>query len=219
MYVLLEQSDVFVDACAADHRAQLLFISVFGRDTSVQQLMARLHQTASQGGVDVLTLQRAHGETPALKVMVGDPRRLDKAAGRMPKTGLLGNLVHTWIFDPVLMQIDHATRSAWMFDAHASADTGGVSGADSAEVWGLVKDLSPVPLLDAWAEPVLDHVRDVGGLLQPPTLGAIRTVRIELPETFALWVSENLRSGHLVVANAHQAEQGQVRPVDLRLAA
>ena len=112
LFVLTEQSDVFVDACAADHHAQLLFVSAFGRDTSIQQLLARLHQSSSQGGVDELTLLPHFGAKPSLKVMVGDPRRLEKVTGRMPKTGLLGNLVHAWIFDPALLKVDHATRSA-----------------------------------------------------------------------------------------------------------
>ena len=68
MFQALEQSDVFVDACASDQHAQLLFLSVYGRDTSVQQLMARLHQPVSQGGVDAVTLRLPSGKSEALTV-------------------------------------------------------------------------------------------------------------------------------------------------------
>jgi hypothetical protein len=195
MFVLLEQSDVFVDACASDHHAQLLFLSVFGRDTSVQQLMARLHQPSSQGGVDQLTLLTHFGAKPSLQVLVGDARRLEKATGRMPKAGLLGNLVHTWIFDPALLRIDHALRSAWIF---GPAGDGAVEAErERLAAWNLIKELSPVPLLDAWADGVLAHVQASGGFVRPAVLGPVSAARIELSEDFPLWVSSSVRDGHL----------------------
>jgi hypothetical protein len=191
LYVLQEQSDVFVDACASDHHAQLLFVSVYGRDTSIQQLMARLHQPTNQGGVEALSLLNQHGAKPAMKVLVGDAKRLTKVAGRMPKSGLLGNLVHTWIFDPKLQAIDHGARTAWIFTR---------SGSDverEAQAWRLIKELSPVPLLDSWADWVLNQVRATGGFTNPPVVGPIETLRIELHEDFPIWVSEAVASDTL----------------------
>jgi hypothetical protein len=182
-----------VDACAADHLGQLLFVSVFGRDTSVQQLMARLHQPTSQGGVETLTLIEAHNPKPKLKVLVGDAKRLEKTAGRMPKTGLLGNLVHTWIFDPKLLETDHATRCAWIFEYRKDKD------GLREEAWQLIKDLSPVPLLEDWRDQVLVHIESGGHFKWPPSVGVITAIRLELPEDFAQWVSESVREWRLVV--------------------
>ena len=61
MYVINEQSDVFADACASDRHAQLLFLSIFGRDTSVQQFMARLHQPTHEGGVSQVSCSSRPG--------------------------------------------------------------------------------------------------------------------------------------------------------------
>lgn len=197
MHVLQEQSDVFVDAMASDHHAQLLFVSVFGRDTSIQQFMARLHQPARDGGVDEINALTHYGAKPALKVLVGDPKRLEKTTGRMPKTGLLGNLVHAWIFDPAVLQVDHATRSAWLINHWTSAQIDTV--ALKAEAWRLVKDLSPVPLLDAWAERVLRHIQASGGYFHPQCIGSIHAVRIELSEDFSAWVSSGVQDGLLSI--------------------
>ena len=205
MFIFQEQSDVFVDACAADHHAQLLFISVFGRDTSIQQFMARLHQPCKDGGVDDLTLCTGTGGKPALKLLVGDARRLEKITGRMPRTGLLGNLVHAWIFDPALLEVDHAAQAAWIFDrldsavSQAAAPQEIQSEAHRASAWRLVKDLSPVPLLDAWQSAVLEHIGASGGLIRPACVGAVRTARIELSPDFAQWVSEGVGCGRLAV--------------------
>lgn len=205
MFCLLEQADVFVDALAADHRDQLLFCSVYGRDTSVQQLMARLHQASREGGVESLTVDSRPGRVPPLAVRVGDPRRLDKVTGRLPRSGLLGNLVHAWIFDPALLAVDHAGRSAWVMEhqlagASVLAPTGPaptVPPAIQAQVWQLVLELSPVPLLPAWEDTVLDHLGRNGAFQSPSCIGPLDLLRIGLPESFPDWVSDGVRHGRL----------------------
>ena len=203
MFHALEQSDVFFDACASDQHAQLLFLSVYGRDTSVQQLMARLHQPAGQGGIDALTLRASPEQSEALKVLVGDARRLEKVTGRIPKAGLLGNLVHAWIFDPKVLQVDHAARTAWLFDrAMAMGEVGDDPGdADrlQADTWQVVKELSPVPLMEAWRDLVLLHLKVNGAIAETRAVGPIRSIRVELPEFFHEWVSCNVREGVLEV--------------------
>ena len=201
MYSLLEQSDVFVDACVADQRAQLLFISAYARDTSLQQFMARLHQPVSQGGVDTVTLRKDGEKVDALKVLVGDARRLEKTTGRMPKAGLLGNLVHAWIFDPLVLEVDHASRSAWLVDV-AGDDHQAAEQRVHAETWQLIKQLSPVPLLETWRDLAVLHLRVNGGLLEAPSVGPVKALRIELPESFSEWVSLNVREGALEVPAA-----------------
>ncbi len=206
MFITQEQNDVFVDACASDHHSQLLFMSVYGRDTSIQQFMARLHQPAKDGGVDDVSLVTQFGAKPAIKVLVGDPRRLEKVTGRMPRTGLLGNFVHAWIFDPAMLAIDHAAQAAWIVSQRPEFDLA----EEDRAAWRLVKDLSPVPLLDAWQAQALEHVRGRGGVIRPPCVGSIRAVRIELQDDFPKWVSEGVQDGFLAVPDA-QAEHHQIR--------
>lgn len=198
MYKLEEQSDVFVDACATNHRNSLLFISLYGRDTSIQQFMARLHLASGEGGIEGLTLLDPHpGEATkrkvALRLLVGEAKRLEKLTGRMPRTGLLGNLVHAWIFHPEVVQVDHAAQAAWLFQRRGPADT--PQQFDVARVWRLVMDLSPVPLMQHWCMPVLAYLNTRRCLEQPPSVGPIQTVRVEIPEGFVEWVSDRVRCG------------------------
>jgi hypothetical protein len=111
----------------------------------------------------------------------------------MPKTGLLGNLLHRWIFDPKLLRLDHTARAAWWFDSQASEP-----GQQRDALWTLVKELSPVPLLDMWADAVLSYLRS-RGLAAPPRLGSIQTLRLEIPEDFVAWVSAGVAAGLLPV--------------------
>jgi len=214
MFNLEEQSDVFVDACASDHRAHLLFLSVYGRDTSIQQLLARLHQRAAQGGVEQLTVRAASARTHDLRVLVGDPSRLDKVTGRLPKTGLLGNLVHAWIFDPALLQVDVATGTGWIADRVQASDDVQVAPRrapravlEAQQVWRLVKELSPVPLLEHWALSTLAYIESCGGLVRPPCVGAVVVARVELPEAFDVWVSDRVRDGTFGESDRQAAAQ------------
>lgn len=234
MYVLEEQSDVFVDAAAADHRGQLLFVSAYGRDTSIQQFMARLHEARREGGIEQMTIRRPAGAeawlpgepagspgdnaSAALQLFVGDPRRLEKHTGRLPR-GLLGNLVHAWIFDPALLEADHATRSGWVFERVEGNLTPGALttfagfGPQSAgeeapaarrqiadRCWLLMKQLSPVPLLDAWRERLIGpNASAPNGLALTitPYIGPVHAQRVEISEAFSHYVSEAVRCGVL----------------------
>ena len=42
LFKLRELSDLFADACVRDEAGQLMFLSLYGRDTAIQQLLARL---------------------------------------------------------------------------------------------------------------------------------------------------------------------------------
>lgn len=242
MYVLEEQSDVFVDAAAADHRGQLLFVSAFGRDTSIQQFMARLHEARREGGIEQMSLRRPAGAeawlpgdpagspadkvSAALQLFVGDPRRLEKHTGRLPR-GLLGNLVHAWIFDPALLEADHATRSGWVLErVPSNLVPGALTGfgpqsvgdeADPARrqiadrCWQMAKQLSPVPLLDTWRARLIgfDACAAIGlALITTPCIGPVHAVRVEISEAFPHYVSEAVRCGVLreAPAIAHSPE-------------
>lgn len=200
MYQLDEQSDVFVDACAADQNGQLLFLSVYGRDTSIQQLMARLHQRSSQGGVDQLTLRRGRSGTVEQMVVVGDPARLDKATARLPRTGLLGNLVHTWIFDGCLRRPNMGAGTGWHLDSTEGAPEAVLAARELEQSWRLVKELADVPLLDHWALTVMAHLESVGAVTRPRCVGPVKALHVRVPDDFTKWVSEQVRDGVLTQA-------------------
>ena len=197
LYQLAEQSDVFVDACISDQRRDLLFLSVYGRDTPIQQLQARLHQSNEQGGVDRLTLKASLQDRPALEVMVGDPQRLDKVIGRLPRSGVLGNLVHAWIYDPALLKPDLSAGVGWVLSMCGPM----VEAFEAEQSWLLVQELSPVPLLPHWSITVLQHLHQHGACERPAALGPMRALRIGLPEDFTTWVSEQVALGHLGLAS------------------
>lgn len=202
LFKLKELSDLYADACVRDESGQLMFLSLYGRDTAIQQLLAAFTLKVTEGGLSAFHLQDPEGQ--AHVVYVGNAERLEKFTGKLPRDNLFGNLAHVWLYDPVLIRPDRSNRVAWVLvDSvqHASNPLEVVW--DRA--WDLYKLLSPVPLLDAWQQAVLSRTGgEVVTLLQEsayPPLGRIGAARISLPESFPETVSGMVKVGELTLVN------------------
>lgn len=189
--------DVFVDACVCDFDQRLLFLSAYGREAGLLQLLAAMQLPSTQGGVDLLALRRSDdAQAPKRTVFVGDARRLDKTTAKFPRGNLFGTLAHLWVFDPKVRVPDRATRSAWLlFPSDAPS-------VEQHDVWRTIVDLSPVPLLDAWAPTVLADLQSTGHVVPEArecAIGAIRVAYVSIPEDFESRISQMLKRGQLTV--------------------
>ena len=209
MFRIKEVADVFVDACVRDEEGRLLFLSCFGRDTAIQQLFAAFYLKPTEGGLEVFHLVEPSATAHAAgdSVRVGNAERLQKLAGRLPRENVFGNLAHTWIYDPVIVRPDRATRTAWVLDPQSSAD----SKCDQvlSRVWEVFKLLSPVPLLDEWQPTLMkacfdDCVKDMSASDFAP-LGRISAHKVTVPDSFAGTVSALVKRGDLALARLKQA--------------
>jgi hypothetical protein len=161
MYRIAELQDLFVDAVIVDDDNRLMFCSIFGRDTAIQQLLASFTLPPNAGGLNMITMtdaplgshRHALSDENSFVAYVDEPARLDKFSGRLPRENVFGNLSHTWIFDPVCMKPDRVNRKAWLFTQVGE----GVEEAFETrwKIWEAVKLLSALPLLDEWMELIL----------------------------------------------------------------
>ena len=197
LFKLVELSDLYADACVRDEFGQLMFLSLYGRDTAIQQLLAAFTLKVTEGGLDSFRLQDPSGQVHW--VHVGDADRLEKFTGKLPRN-LFGNLIHIWLYDSVLVRPDRSNRIAWVL-----VDADGKHGLDvsSDKVWALYKLLSPVPLLDIWKDVVLaktgEEVVTLMAKTAFPPLGRISAARVCLPESFPETVSRMVKSGELAL--------------------
>lgn len=198
LFKLRELSDLYADACVRDESGQLMFLSLYGRDTAIQQLLAAFTLKVTEGGLDSLHLQAPDDRAQA--VHVGNADRLEKFTGKLPRDNLFGNLVHLWLYDPLLLRPDRSNRVAWVLVDGVQAEPDR-SEAIWDRVWGLYKLLSPVPLLDAWKAAVLARTGDEVVTLMSetayPPLGPIAAARVSLPESFPETVSGMVKAGEL----------------------
>jgi hypothetical protein len=145
---IVELPGVFADALLRDERGGLLFCSLWGRDTAIQELLARLSVPVEEGG-----LRSLHVEAPQGPETVHFDRMptTDKLSGRLPPKNLFGNLVQLWLYDRLAVEPDRANRRALLLQRN-------ITHGDAA-LWNLVRSVTHLPLLDHWNEVVLDVFR------------------------------------------------------------
>lgn len=196
LFRLREQSDLYADACIRDPESgALLFLSLYGRDGSLQHFLAALTLKASEGGFNEFTLLDEY-ERPST-VQVPNTDAYSKHTGKLPQN-LFGSVGHLWLYDKRVIQPDRANGKAWVFVSAENAAN------DDEEVWDRIKDLSAVPLAEEWRSTVMQTATEAGGFitwlddtgLYPP-LGKVRACRLTLGMRFVELISDLVKSGAL----------------------
>ncbi len=199
LYKVVELADLFVDACLRNESGELMFLSVYGRDTAIQQFKAAMQLKPNSGGISSFSLRNCNerAETPHT-VHVGNPDRFEVYSGRFPKDNLFGNLTHLWIYDPVLIKPCKATKSGWVMlnQPWGSAE---VSNQVLSGVWSLYKTLSPVPLLDDWQTAIMHSNNEICVTWMTatnyPPLGKISAAKLVIDAEFTEIISGMVKSG------------------------
>lgn len=202
MLAVNEINDVYCDALVCDE-GYLVFASCWGRDTAIQELLARLTLTANEGGIAQLSFD---GHVSSEKVdtsdtrlrfenypaKIGNPDRLDKMTGRMPKSNLFGDLVHVWLFDKKARQPDYVNREAYLLMQ---------LGQDNQQegAWDLIKQVCHLPLLEHWQNSIINLMQEQGWLKLISGHG-INVISITLPEEqFNGEIIQRVTSGQLTL--------------------
>ena len=147
LYRIDECPDVMADACVGDDQGNLIFLSIWARDTAVQQFLARLTLGRDEQGLEQFHLITDQGSS--VPVFVSNVDRLEKRMTRAYRRTLFGSLSNVWLFDRRCVKPDKANASALALlprDSDHRLD----------RLWTLVQDTCPLPLLDHWRETVLE---------------------------------------------------------------
>ena len=151
LYRIDECCDLMVDACVCSEQGDLIFLSVWARDTAIQQFIGRLTLGRSEDGLDQFHVINDQGGS--LPVFVGSVERLEKRLTHSYRRTLFGSMVNLWLFDRRCIRPDKSSASALALLPRSAADP-------TARLWQLVKDTCPLPLLDHWQSPVLALLRE-----------------------------------------------------------
>ena len=190
----LEQvQDVYIDGLLC-HKDQLLFLSCWATDTRMQELLAALTIKQSDGGLLNSNLSISRPDGTVVQAWVGEKSKLRKRQGRMVPSSLFGErLVHVMLFVPFLGGIDKANRRALV------VGTKGTGLTDPDRLWPVVKEVVPVPMLDAWKEPVISALWAENWLKAIPGL-KIDAVDLDVGDVpIEDWIGNKIRRGDLPV--------------------
>jgi hypothetical protein len=195
--------NVFVDACVRNTSGMLMFMSVYGRDTAIKELMARIQLGGeSKDGLPTLVMY-TDGETH--KAVVGDTKGLQKLTGRLPRC-VYGMLTHLWVYRPQVKGVSKSTGTAWVLVKQPEPDV-----RTQARVWSAVMELASIPLLPHWQTTVMEAISDMvidyndcnGPHINPlicKPIGFHRVLEVHLNQaTLATVVSSLVSSGALTL--------------------
>ena len=172
LYRIDECPDLMADGCVGDENGNLVFISVWARDTAVQEFLARITLGRDEQGLDqfhVITEQGA-----SIPVFVGNAENLEKRSARAYRRTLFGSLTNIWLFDRRCVKPDKANASALALLPRDSAHR-------LDRLWMLVRDTCPLPLLDHWRETVLELLQSREMLVHLPfALGPLEGHRLAI---------------------------------------
>lgn len=110
LYQIDECPYLMADGCVADEQGNLVFLSVWARDTAIQQFLARLTLGPDEQGLEQFHLLTERGAS--VPVFVGQADRFDKRSTRAYRRTLFGSLVNLWLFDRRCVRPDKANASA-----------------------------------------------------------------------------------------------------------
>ncbi|WP_321897048.1 hypothetical protein [Burkholderia cepacia] len=170
LYRIDECPDLMADGCIGDEQGNLVFLSVWARDTAIQEFLARLTLGHDEQGLHQFHIVTEQGSS--LPVFIGDVERLEKRITRAYHRTLFGSMVHLWLFDRRCVRPDKANATALaLLPRHATHRL--------ERLWTLVRETFPLPLLDHWRDTVLDllQARDMLGRF-PLALGPLEGYRL-----------------------------------------
>lgn len=158
LYRIDECVDLMADACIGDEHGNLVFLSIWARDTAVQEFLARLTLGHDEQGLEQFHIVTEQGGS--IPLFIGNVDRLEKRFTRVYRRTLFGSLTNVWLFDRRCVKPDKANASALALLPRDSAHR-------LDRLWALVRDTCPLPLLDHWRDIVLDLLssRDMLGHL------------------------------------------------------
>ena len=191
MYKIKEIQDLFADAFVVDE-GSLVFVSMYGRDTAIQQLFASFSLPIQNGGLDRITFE-ADGDTYEPVVgLIKDHSKLEKFTGRLPRENLFGNLSHVWIFDSNCVAPDRVTQSAWIFSKDGES-------LESIErrCWEITNLLSTVPLLDSWMTLLFGTARFIDFKVANGR-GCVKALKLSLASGYENYVCDLIKAGTLL---------------------
>lgn len=200
-----ECPDLMADGCVADEHGNLVFLSIWARDTAIQAFLARLTLGRDEQGLDQFHILNQQGAS--MPVFVGNVEHLEKRITRAFRRTLFGSIVHLWLFDKRCVKPDKANASALALLPKADA-------VPTERLWSLVRETCPLPMLDPWCDTVLPLLQSRAMLTRLPfALGPLEGYRLALDvPALTTALGELIRNGTL---GAHHGTQPSYAQLEL----
>lgn len=206
LYRINECPELMADACLCDEQRSLIFLSIWGRDTAVQEFLARLTLPTDEGGLDQFHVVME--DDLQISIFAPNAKRFTKRSTRAYRRTLFGSLVHLWLFDKRCIEPNKASGTAL-----AVLPKGTTNQVD--RLWALVRETCPLPLLDHWRDTVMELLQ-ARGMLAPLSFsfGPVEgySLSIDIPAVTSE-LGELIRAGALGISPADHSSAALLKQV------
>jgi hypothetical protein len=186
---LNEIPHIMADGYVCDERRSLVFLSLWGRDTAIQELLARL----TLKNEDALTQLMLTDDALHEHSLFPGTGNLDKFSSRHQQTRF-GTLVNLWLFDKRCCVPDRANGQAFLLlqrdDPHWCE-----------RAWALLNETTTLPLLAHWRDRVLTLLQTSQMLIPVRGYGSLAGWQLVLDTArLTSLISEAIITGELSTA-------------------
>jgi len=175
-FILKDIPDLLCDCLVIDSDNNLVFLSVWGRDTAMQELLAKL-TIGSSSNVGLTDIRLVNRLNLRFHAKLPKDSEYDKKTQKFQHPRF-GTLNHAWIFDKRIKQPCRENQSAMlMFEENTSPDM------INRSILQTIKQLTSIPLLDHWQASVIEIAKDNDMIKTNKVLGRpMRSFTINLNE-------------------------------------
>lgn len=152
MLEIREVPGIFVDAHLVDDRG-VRFLSLWGRDTAIQEFLARLSLPERDGGLRTFRIG-GPGDADACTATITDPDGLMRLTARRSGS-VFGELVHLWLYDRLAVDADRSNGRALLLQHEGAQNL-------TDALWQMLKQILWVPVLDHWQDLLLTRLDEMG---------------------------------------------------------
>jgi hypothetical protein len=185
---VLEAFGLFSDAAVADKLGNLFFISLWGRDTVIQEFLAKLTLSTKEGGIRSVTIEWMGSR---YSYSLSNIESFNKQTGRTAANTVLGPMVQLWLYQEVLEKPELVAGRAALLNSMTETEN------VENRLWNLLRKTSKIPLLPHWQKRVLKICRE-NGWIQFNSGFCIDLYLIELPDAeFEGIIGDEIRTQRL----------------------
>lgn len=185
---LKDLPDLKCDSCIANDNSELIFMSIWGRDTAIQELFAKLTigETNKHGFFDIKLNHH--------RVFLAEGRQYTKRTLKLSKTQF-GSLIHAFIFDKRIIEPNRDSNS--MISIYKIEDIPTIHNY----YFEAIKTLSSVPILEKWSTKIVEiAIQEQMICEHKPILGNINATTIIVNDnTLTQIMSQSIQDGLLTL--------------------
>lgn len=186
MSILKLQSNLFCDTLLLDKNNNLIFMSIYGRETGMLELFGKLTI-----GLNTLKFDDSYHFAKFSKDLNYEKKTLKF------NTSQYGTMIHSWIFDSRIKYPDFDSKTALLLHKDGSDQN------LTERYISIIKEISSLPILDHWASDIVSIVKNNEMISSfKPIVGSVSASLITINDKLLTnLMSDLIKSGVLSIKN------------------